>query len=61
MYRPILEDILAFTGGKRMMSLTEVSVYVGRESRWVKRHLDVTREGITVHELANKLAKGVKT
>ena len=57
MYRPILEDILSFTGGRRMMSMKDVCLYVGRENRWVKEHLSVTREGITAHELAKRLAK----
>ncbi len=59
MYRPILEDLLAYSGGKRMLSLKDVCQYVGRENRWVKEHLGVTREGVTVHELARRLAKGV--
>ena len=57
MYRPILEDILSFTGGKRMMSMKDVCTYTGRENRWVKEHLSVTREGITAMELAHRLAK----
>ena len=60
MYRPILEDLLAFTGGKRMLSMKDVCQYVGRENRWVKEHLGVTRDGVTVHELARRLAKGVR-
>lgn len=61
MYRPILEDILSFTGGRRMMSLKDVCQYVGRENRWVKEHLGVTREGVTAMELAHRLAKGVRS
>ena len=57
MYRPILEDILSFTNGRRMMSMKDVCQYVGRENRWVKKHLGVTREGITAHELARRLAE----
>lgn len=60
MYRPILEDLLAYSGGKRVLSLTDVCRYCGRENRWVKEHLGVTREGVTVHELARRLAKGVQ-
>lgn len=61
LYRPILEDILSFTGGRRMMSMKDVCKYTGRENRWVKEHLGVTRDGVTVHELARRMAKGVKT
>ena len=60
MYRPILEDLLAYSGGKRMLSMKDVCQYVGRENRWVKEHLGVTRDGVTVHELARRLAKGVR-
>ena len=57
MYRPILEDILAFSKGHRMLTLTEVSKYVGHKNDWCKENLGVTREGITAMALAQKLAR----
>lgn len=61
LYRPILEDILQYSGGRRVLAMKEVCEFTGRENRWVKKHLGVTREGITAHELARRMAKGVKT
>lgn len=57
LYRPTLEDILAFSGGERILTLTQVAQYVGRENRWVKKHLGIDRNGITAMALAAKLAR----
>ena len=57
MYRATLEDILAYTGGKRMLTISQVARYVGRRREWVTEHLGVTAAGITAMALANKLAK----
>ena len=57
MYRPVLEDILAYTGGKRMLNITQVAKYVGHKREWVMEHMGVTAEGITAMALAAKLAK----
>ena len=57
LYRPILEDVLAYTGGKRLLHITDVAAYLGRRRPWVSEHLGVTSEGITAMALAAKLAK----
>ena len=57
MYRPILEDVLAYSGGKRLLNITQVAGYVGRRREWVSEHLGVTSDGITAMALAQKLAK----
>ncbi len=57
MYRDTLEDILTYTGGKRMLNISEVARYVGHRREWVTEHLGVTAEGITAMALARKLAK----
>lgn len=57
LYRPLLEDILAFTGGKRLMTISDVAGYIGRRRPWVTEHLGVTADGITAMALAQKLAK----
>lgn len=56
MYRPVLEDILAYSKGKRMLTITEVSKYVGHKNEWCKKYLGVPREGISAMALAKKLA-----
>ena len=57
MYRLILEDILAYNNGKRMLNITEAANYLGRNRPWVTEHLGVTAEGITAMALAQKLAQ----
>ena len=57
MYRPILEDVLAYSGGKRLLNISQVAAYVGHRREWVSEHLGVTADGITAHALAAKLAK----
>lgn len=57
MYRRTLEDILAFTEGKRMLNISQVARYVGHRREWVTEHLGVTADGITAMALAQKLSK----
>lgn len=57
MYRPVLEDILAFTGGKRMLNITQVAKYVGHKREWVMEHLGVTAEGITAMRSSSMAAR----
>lgn len=56
-YRPIIEDLLVFTGGKRMLTVSDVSRYTGRSRDWCRDKLGVRGDtGITVQALAIKLA-----
>lgn len=57
MYRPILEDVLAYSEGKRLLNISQVAAYVGHKREWVTEHLGVTSEGITAMALAHKLAR----
>ena len=58
-YRDNLEDLLAFFGGKRILSVQDVCRYTGRDHRWVKSRFQMTaKNGISVPTLARKLAEG---
>ena len=34
-FRPYMEDILAFTGGRRIMTAKEAMAYTGRSRKWL--------------------------
>lgn len=58
-YRDNLEDILSFFQGKRMLNLTEVSSYLGKDRRWCRDHLGIdSKMGISAATLARKLSEG---
>lgn len=57
MYREMLESILKHTGGKRILSISEVSRLVGKTRPWVKERIGVGSNGISVESLAWKLAR----
>lgn len=57
MYRPVLENLLAFSKGKRILNVSDVARYLGKTRPWCVEHLGVTAEGITVEALAHRLAK----
>lgn len=57
-YRLELEELLAHFGGKRILSVTEVSAYLGRSRRWCREHLDIAGEtGVSIVALAKKLSE----
>lgn len=57
-YRDNLEDILKFSKGSRVLTVSDVSVYTGRDRRWVQKHLGVEpRRGISAATLARRLSK----
>lgn len=57
-YRDNLEDLLAFFGGKRILSVQDVCRYTGRDHRWVKSRFQMTaKNGISVPTLARKLSE----
>lgn len=57
LYRETLADILAHTGGKRILTVSETGRLLGKSRPWVREHLGVTGMGITANALAWKLAK----
>ncbi len=58
-YRDNLEDILAFTGGKRTLTIAEVGRYTGLvDRRTIKRHYPFRDGLISAPTLARCLAGG---
>jgi len=58
MYRPTLEQILAFSGGRHLLTISDTARFLGRKREWCSAHLGITAAGITAEALAMKLAKG---
>lgn len=58
-YRQNLEDILTFTGGRRMLSMQDVRQYTGfKDNRSVKRRFPFVNGYISAATLASCLAEG---
>lgn len=55
-YRPILEDILEFSSGRRLLSAKDVAQYLGRCEKTVRKNYEIDAGGILAHVLARKLA-----
>ena len=55
-YRPILADLLQAKDG-RMWGQKEIALYLGIDTRTVKRRYGIGRVGIEVQELARLLAR----
>lgn len=53
-FRDQLEDIIAFTGGARMLTARAVADYTGHSTKWVARNLDI-RQSVTAVVLAHRL------
>lgn len=61
-YRETLDDILAFTGGKRLLTLRDVKLYTGIvDDRTAKHRYPMTDGHITAPTLALLLTGGGKT
>ena len=56
-YRETLSDILAHTGGKKILTVSDTSRLLGKSRPWVREKLGVTGLGITAEALAWKLAR----
>lgn len=57
-YRENLADLLEFFNGRRMLTLTDVCRYTGRDRRWVRERLGVQpKTGVSVPTLARRLAE----
>lgn len=58
-YRENLEDILAFTGGKRMLAMGDLLKYTGfGDPRTVRRHFPLENGYISAATLARCLSQG---
>lgn len=58
-YREHLEDILAFTGGRRVLSLTDVRGYTGiADNRTVRKRFPIDGHTISAPALARALSGG---
>lgn len=57
-YRDVLEDLLAYMDGKRMMSLSEISRYTGLERRSLQRKYGFEPGGTHISVVARKLCGG---
>lgn len=55
-YRPMLEDILVFTSGKRLLNIAEVARYTGKTRDWCIKHIPFTEGHITAVALARHFA-----
>lgn len=56
-YRDNLEDLLAFTGGGRLLNLSQVAKYLGIDRRTAEKRYQIGKEGITAPTLARMLSK----
>ena len=57
-YRQNLEDILTFTGGRRLLSMSDVRQYTGlKDNRSVKKHFPIVDGYISAATLASCLAE----
>lgn len=58
-YRNVLEDLLAFFDGKRLLTVVDVARYTGRTREWCKaRYAIDPKAGISTAVLAYKLSNG---
>lgn len=55
-YRPMLEDILDFTSGKRLLNIADVARYTGKTRDWCAKHVPFQDGHITAVALARHLA-----
>ena len=56
-YLANLAELKAYTGGRMMMSIKEVSAYTGRTERFVKEYYEIPRAGITLPSLARRMCE----
>ncbi|MPM03136.1 hypothetical protein SDC9_49396 [bioreactor metagenome] len=57
-FRDNLEDILAFSNGKHLLTIKDVSTFTGRDPRWCKKAYGIDpAKGISAATLARKLCE----
>lgn len=60
-FRPYMEDILAFTGGRRVLTAKEAMAYTGRSRHWLNnRGLNNQIGAVQLARLMAALDKGVR-
>lgn len=58
-YRVILEDILDFSGGRRILTAKDVARYTGLSYPTVKKRYGIGTDGVAAPTLAMALAGGM--
>lgn len=56
-YRDMLEDLLQYFGGARLVYPAQVAKYLGVCSRTAAKRYDIPREGIALPILARRMCK----
>lgn len=56
-YRDNLEDLRAYFGDKRLLTIKDVAEYCGRSREYVTRLYGLTKGGITTATLARKMCQ----
>ena len=56
-YRDNMEALLAFSGGKMLLSATEVAKYCGCDRRTAVKRYAISKDGITVPTLARRMCE----
>lgn len=56
-YRDNLEALIAFFGDKRVVTVTDVARYTGRDRRTVQRIYNIAKDGITLPTLARRMCR----
>ena len=56
-YRDNYESLLEFFGSKRLLTITDVAEYCGRDRRTVQALYDIPKTGITIPTLARRMCR----
>ena len=56
-YRLELEELLTYFQGKRILTVTDVSNYVGHSRQWCRDNLEISGSGVSIVSLAKKLSE----
>lgn len=54
-YRDNYEALLEFSGGRMLLTATEVARYLGKDPRTVRKMYDIGKTGITIPTLARRM------
>ncbi len=55
-YRDNMEALIAFSGGKMLLSATEVARYCGIDRRTAIKRYEIQKDGITIPTLARRMS-----